>query len=750
MTIKTKLLGGGALISLLLIGVLGLTVYTFGSLSGGFAAVVAKSATGVQNSQTTERNIVRADSDLSEISSGMLAVVDDINNTNMQVRVLERKIKSLSATLRDLTETVGEAAEELPDGDARYAVEDVADAVGDIEETMRREALVSLTRTVSKMEDFTRNIASQVEGIEALSGELGAVRTLSADVVQANQAIRSLSQAFSGDIALSRNAIGGVLLLTVALVLIGAAVIIRSITRPLNRANQIAGGIAAGNLDQQVDITGEDEIGQLGQSMAIMIQNLKQDIEQTRHRADEASRIQVALDNVSSSVMMADNERTILYLNHAAQDLFKQAEADIQSELPKFQTASLLGTSIDVFHTTASDSAHLLDGLEKRHSAEFALGGRTFRVVTNPVVNDDGEHLGTALEWNERSAEVAVESEVESIVAAARAGDLSKRILIDNKQGFFRQLGEGINALIDQVARIFNELSGVMGAMADGDLTRPMQGEYRGSFDELKGHVNATLQKLSAILRQLRDAMDEMQTGANEISTGNDTLRTRTEQQASSLEETASSMEELTSTVRNNADNAQQANRLASDARQKAEQGGVVVSRAVQAMQAINASSHKIAEIIGVIDEIAFQTNLLALNASVEAARAGEQGQGFAVVATEVRNLAGRSATAAKEIKELIDDSGEKVRLGSDLVSESGNTLEEIVGAVQKVGDIIAEIAAASAEQSAGIEQVNKAVTDMDGMTQQNAALAEQASAAATSMSDKAQRLNDSVAAFNV
>ena len=209
-------------------------------------------------------------------------------------------------------------------------------------------------------------------------------------------------------------------------------------------------------------------------------------------------------------------------------------------------------------------------------------------------------------------------------------------------------------------------------------------------------------------------------------------------------------MEELTSTVRNNADNARQADQVAGNASQLATRGGEVVSRAVGAMREINESSAKIAEIIGVIDEIAFQTNLLALNASVEAARAGEQGRGFAVVATEVRNLASRSAEAAKEIKELIQDSVSKVQVGSELVDESGNTLEEIVVAVKKVGDIIAEIAAASAEQSAGIEQVNRAVTSMDEVTQQNAALAEQTSAASAQLNEKARELERLVGFFSL
>jgi methyl-accepting chemotaxis protein len=229
--------------------------------------------------------------------------------------------------------------------------------------------------------------------------------------------------------------------------------------------------------------------------------------------------------------------------------------------------------------------------------------------------------------------------------------------------------------------------------------------------------------------------------GAEEISQGTLDLQERTEQQSSSLQQTASSMEEMTQTVKQNADNAGQANQLATAARDQAEKGGAVVGMAVDAMAKINDASKRIADIIGVIDEIAFQTNLLALNAAVEAARAGEQGRGFAVVATEVRSLAGRSATAAKEIKELIQDSVRKVVDGSKLVTQSGQTLGQIVTSVKKVSDIVAEIAAASREQSAGIEQVNQAVMQMDEMTQQNAALVEQATAASQSMAEQARRL---------
>jgi methyl-accepting chemotaxis protein len=288
-------------------------------------------------------------------------------------------------------------------------------------------------------------------------------------------------------------------------------------------------------------------------------------------------------------------------------------------------------------------------------------------------------------------------------------------------------------------------------AASDGDLTRriPMDGKT-GDLEALCRGINGLLESTADLVKRVKSATGEVQQGAEEISKGNTNLSQRTEEQASSLEETASSMEEMTSTVKQTADNAGQANQLAMAARQQAEKGGSVVGAAVTAMSGINAASKKIADIIGVIDEIAFQTNLLALNAAVEAARAGEQGRGFAVVATEVRNLAGRSATAAKEIKALIQDSVARVDEGSKLVDESGQTLEEIVGAVKKVTDIVAEIAAASREQSSGIEQVNKAVMQMDTTTQQNAALVEEAAAASQAIVEQAQALNSLVSRYNV
>jgi methyl-accepting chemotaxis protein len=295
-----------------------------------------------------------------------------------------------------------------------------------------------------------------------------------------------------------------------------------------------------------------------------------------------------------------------------------------------------------------------------------------------------------------------------------------------------------------------DEAVGVANRIAEGDLTVRIESHSRDEIGQLLQALKDMNESLSGIVGEVRNTTDSISTAAQQIAAGNSDLSQRTEEQASSLEETASSMEELTSTVKQNAENAKQANQLAANASDIAVKGGLAVNEVVQTMVSISSSSKKIVDIISVIEGIAFQTNILALNAAVEAARAGEQGRGFAVVAAEVRNLAQRSAAAAKEIKTLIGDSVDKVDAGSKQVDQAGATMNEIVSAVKRVTDIMAEIAAASSEQSAGIDQVNRAIIQMDDVTQQNAALVEEAAAAAEAMQEQAGSLMEAVSIFKL
>ena len=341
--------------------------------------------------------------------------------------------------------------------------------------------------------------------------------------------------------------------------------------------------------------------------------------------------------------------------------------------------------------------------------------------------------------------------ESREIIQAVLAGESDRRIAMEGKAGNLLFLAQSINELINSVSSTVAETVQVVGRAVEGDLTPRMSVDDKsGDFKALAASINSMIQAMRDVVAGLTKTCRAVQAGAEEISRGNLDLSKRTEEQASSLVETTSSMEQMTSRVKNNADNAVQANQLAVAAREHAERGGSVVGAAVAAMSEISGASNRIAEIIGVIDEIAFQTNLLALNAAVEAARAGEQGRGFAVVASEVRNLASRSAGAAKEIKALIQDSVGKVHEGTKLVDESGKVLGEIVTRVKKVTDVMAEIADSSREQASGIEQVNKSVSSMDAMTQQNAALVEEATAAARALSEQAATMMNLIGRYRV
>jgi methyl-accepting chemotaxis protein len=510
---------------------------------------------------------------------------------------------------------------------------------------------------------------------------------------------RAATAASSRDLTVA--IVAGVLALSLAL----SWLITRALARPMAHAVRVFGAIAAGHYHNRIDTDSHDEAGQVLRALNDMQTKLRQQIEAERAQAAENARIRQALDKVSTSVVLADSTHRIIYLNETAQATFARTQGQIRKSLPGFEAGQLLGASLEALSAEPLQQRRALESLSGGEVEERAFGGCTFRTVTNPVLSRDGERIGTVMEWTDRTPEVAVEKEMQAMLSATLNGDLRQRISLEGKAGFFASLARAVNQLADNMAEI---------------------------------------------VARVKHAAAEVYRGAEEISQGNANLSQRTEEQSSSLEETASSMEEMTSTVKQNADNAGQANQLALAAREQAEKGGTVVAKAVRAMTDINDSSKRIADIIGVIDEIAFQTNLLALNAAVEAARAGEQGRGFAVVASEVRNLAGRSATAAKEIKELIQDSVKKVQDGSVLVTQSGQTLEQIVAAVKKVSDIVAEIAAASREQSSGIEQVNRAVMQMDELTQQNAALVEQATAASQAMAQQAGELNEMMGRYEL
>ncbi len=504
---------------------------------------------------------------------------------------------------------------------------------------------------------------------------------------------------------------------------------------------QITASIATGNLDLELPRAAPQSVME---SLRVMLGSLQA----SAIAAASNARIKSALDNCTTNVMIADNERNIIYMNKTVGAMMQHAESDLRKALPNFAADKLLGGNMDQFHKNPDHQKRLLANLTSTYRTQIEIGGRTFSLIANPVLGDSGERLGSVIEWNDRTLEVRVEREVAGLVNAAALGDFTQRVDAADKSGFFLNLATALNQLMETADKGLRDVVRVLGALAKGDLTERISADYQGTFGQLKDYSNETAGSLSRMLGQIRLAADTIYTAASEISAGNTDLSSRTEEQASSLEQTASSMEELTSTVKLNADNARQANSLAVNASEVAVDGGNVVNQVVETMSSINESARKIADIIGVIDGIAFQTNILALNAAVEAARAGEQGRGFAVVAGEVRNLAQRSAAAAKEIKTLISDSVDKVNNGNALVAQAGKTMSEIVVSIKRVTDIMAEIAAASAEQSTGIEEISGAVSQMDEMTQQNAALVEEAAASAESLLEQATEMSQAVAVF--
>ncbi len=501
----------------------------------------------------------------------------------------------------------------------------------------------------------------------------------------------------------------GIFVVSVAIAVVLTMLISRGILRSLKTVQQVAGAIAVGDLNSSINIEQKDEIGDLLRSMKTMQDGINAFVNGLDFMAQ-----QHAQGWVKEQLDVAKFSGTYAKMAHDVNELI-QSRIAINRKLLGIVTQYAQGDfSVDM----------------------DVLPGET--IVITETMN------------NAKKTFLDVNNEIKMLAEAGAKGDFSKRSDTEKFDFMFKGILTNFNHLMETCDVGFKDVLRVANALAQGDLSQTIDKNYPGSFGEVTGGMNNIVENLKGLVGEIRDSTGNINAAAQEIASGNNNLSHRTEKQAASLEQTAASMEQLTSTVQQNTENAKHANRLAVDASEIAGKGVAVVGQVVATMDDINASAHKIVDIISVIDDIAFQTNILALNAAVEAARAGEQGRGFAVVAVEVRSLAQRAAVAAGEIKDLIGDSVEKVGDGSKLVAQAGSTMEEILGAIRGVTVIMSEINAASLEQKAGIEQVNQAIGQMDDVTQQNATLVEQAAASAKSLEEQAQNLSITVSNFKM
>jgi len=519
---------------------------------------------------------------------------------------------------------------------------------------------------------------------------------------------------------------------------LGAAIaLIRNILGQLGgdpaRAVEVARAIADGNLDNEIALRHDDETSLLA-DMKRMQGQLRDRIDAERVAAAANLRVRIALDNVSTGVMIADAQRNIIYVNKAVQRILEGAQEGIRKQLPQFDASRLIGTSIDAFHKNPRHQASMLDKFTAPHTAKLVVGDRHMTVTANPVITADGERLGAVAEWVDRTAEVRVEQEVERVVASAARGEFDTRIDTTAMTGFLATLGKDVNALVGNTSAALGEISQLLAALARGDLTRRIETGYDGLFGRLKEDCNTTAETLGKTIADVRSAADALNQAAGQVSATAQSLSQSSSEQAASVEQTTSGVQEMSSSIRQNSDNARVTDAMASKAAKEAAEGGTAVGQTVQAMKSI-------ATKISIIDDIAYQTNLLALNAAIEAARAGEHGKGFAVVAAEVRKLAERSQVAAQEIGSLAGSS-------VGMAEKAGQLLHEMVPSIAKTSDLVQEISAASEEQSDGVMRINTAMEQLNAVTQQNASASEELAATAEEMSGQAEQLQQMMAHF--